>query len=91
MTTIKDQIQKLLQQRDEAYEAYAEKTERIFYNKWIETDKLFEGAWVSRHDFYLSDVLVGMSLSDALCLGKAMNWSPAELADQLAELHNLVS
>ena len=83
MTTYKDQIQKLLQQRDDAYEAYAQKTEDIFYKHWLKVEPKWADAFPTRDDFHLSDVVMGMSLTTALELGMSQKWSPTKLASQL--------
>ena len=85
MTTINDQIRKLLQQRDDAYEAYAQKTDDIFYKQYV-TAGAFAPFCPTRDAFHLSDVVVGMSLTTALELGMSQKWSPTKLATQLCVL-----
>jgi len=84
--TYKQQLQNLIQKRDDAYEAYAQKTEDIFWKQWIRTEAKWAEAFPTRSDFHLSDIVMGMSLTNALELGKSQNWSPTKLAAQLAVL-----
>ena len=82
MIRYKDQIQKLLQQRDEAYEAYAQKTEDIFFKQFV-SGGAFAPWCPTRAEFNLSDVVCGMSVTNALEIGKSQKWSPTKLAREL--------
>ena len=57
--TYKQQLQNLIQKHDDAYEAYAQKTEDIFWKQWIRTEAKWAEAFPTRSDFHLSDIVMG--------------------------------
>lgn len=86
MTTIKDQIQKLLQQRDDAYEAFSQKTEDIFYNKYVVGHNEWSAIWETRREFHLADVCVGMGVGEYIEIALAQGRDPEWLAFTLCTL-----
>lgn len=86
MQKVTIKIQSLLQSRDAAYEAFAQKTEDIFYNQYVIDHPEWSAIWETREGFHLADVCTGMSVHNYIEIAFAQGGDPQWLAQMLLTL-----
>ncbi len=86
MQKVTIKIQSLLESRDVAYEAFARKTEDIFYNQYAIAHPEWSAIWETREGFHLADVCTGMSVQNYIEIAFAQGRNPQWLAHLLYTL-----
>ena len=86
MQKVTIKIQNLLQSRDDAYEAFGQKTEDIFYNQYVVGHPEWSAIWETRESFHLADVCTGMSVRNYIEIAFAQGREPEWLAKMLVTL-----
>lgn len=80
---VANKIKSYLQQRDDAYEVFAKKTEDLFYQRYVANHPEWAAVWETRSEFNIADVCIGMNITSYIELAFSQQRDPSWLAKQL--------